>query len=148
MAACLLAFLGVRTAKAQTLVLHHADGTQTDVQLLTQPQVTFQDDKVVIASSVLNMEYPKEDVLCFTYKGKSTGIAQPKAEAEYSREGDCLVFRDISSEASVAIHTVSGIRVPVSVSRSGNAATLPLTSLPKGTFILSVNGKTSKFTRP
>ena len=149
MAVFLLTFVGIHSVKAQTLVLHHADGTTTDVQLLTQPRVTFENDKLLITSTVLNMEYPKEDILRFTYKGKTTtGIAIPKAETEYSRVGDQLVFRNISTDAQIPIYTVSGIRVPVTISRSANTATLPLSALPSGTFLLSINGKTSKFTRP
>ena len=37
----LLAGLGIPRVMAQTLVLHHADGTTTDVELYTQPQVVF-----------------------------------------------------------------------------------------------------------
>ena len=47
---------------SQTLVIHHADGTITDVELYTRPVVTFQEDKILISSPVLSMEYPKVGV--------------------------------------------------------------------------------------
>ena len=135
-------------SKAQghaTLVLHHADGTTTDVQLYTQPQVRFEGDRVLITSTVLDMDYAKEDVITFTYKGNGTGIGIPKAEADYSQEGDCMVFHGIASTSKVAVYNSNGIRVPARLSAAGDDVTLSLSSIPQGVYILSVNGKTSKF---
>lgn len=131
-----------------TLVLWHADGTTTDIALYLMPKVEFQDDKVRITSTILDMEYPKADILRFTYKGGGSGIETPKAEADYSREGDRLVFHGITSTDRVAVYTSNGIRVPVHLIATDNSVTLPLSSIPQGVYVLSVNGKTSKFTRP
>lgn len=145
---CLFSLLGIKHAKAQTLVLHHADGTTTDVELYTLPQVKFQNDKVIISSTVLDMEYPKEDILRFTYKGGSTDINSTNRNADYSQENGQLVFHGIKSDAKIAVYTASGIRVPVCISRNGDTVTLPLKSIPSGVYILDVNGKTSKFVKP
>ena len=143
-----LALLLVATGlRAQTLVLHHADGTTTDVELYTQPQVKFQDDKVVITSTVLNMEYPKSDVLRFTYKGSSLGVSSPAAQASVSQENGNLVFHGVKAIEKIAVYTASGIRVPVRLTRHGDSATLPLSAIPSGVYLLSVNGRTSKFTK-
>ena len=131
-----------------TLVLWHADGTTTDVALYLMPKVEFQNDKVIITSTVLDMEYPKENILRFSYKGNGTGITTPKTEANYSQEGDRLVFHGITSIDKVAIYTTNGIRVPVHLTAAGEGVTLSLSSIPQGVYVLSVNGKTSKFTRP
>jgi len=143
--ALLLMAVGLR---AQTLVLHHADGTTTDVELFTQPTVVFQNDRVLITSPVLSMDYAKTDVLRFTYKGSSTGIATPKREADYTRESEQLVFHNIKSADQIAVYTANGIRVPVRLTRSGSDARLQLSQIPQGVYLLSVNGRTAKFTRP
>ena len=144
-----LALLLVATGlRAQTLVLHHADGTTTDVELYTQPQVKFQDDKVVITSPVLDMEYAKTDVLRFTYKGGSLVVGIPAAQASVSQENGLLVFHGIKAGEAIAVYTASGIRVPVSLSRQGSDVSLPLSAIPSGVYLLSVNGRTSKFTKP
>ena len=151
---CLILLLLVcvsTTATAQnkaTLVLWHADGTTTDIALYLMPKVEFQDDKVRITSTILDMEYPKADILRFTYKGGGSGIETPKAEADYSREGDRLVFHGVTSTDRVAVYTSNGIRVPIHLTVADNSVTLPLNSIPQGVYVLSVNGKTSKFTRP
>lgn len=134
--------------KAQTLVLHHADGSTTDVELFTMPKVQFKNDKVVITSTVLDMEYPKENILRFSYKGVTNAIQSPKAEANYSREDGQLLFRGIKSADKVAVYNAKGIRVPVRLTRSGDDVSLPLSAIPSGVYVLSVNGRTSKFTKP
>ena len=45
------------------------------------------------------------------------------------------------------IYAVNGIRVPVSLQHSGSSAILPLSTIPSGVYVLSVNGRTSKFTK-
>ena len=135
------------TIQAQTLVLHHANGKTTDVALYTQPQVKFVGDKVLITSTVLDMEYDKQDVLSFTYKGGTLGISNPTEKAKVSQENGQLVFHGIKSTDKIAVHTASGIRVPVRLQHSGSSATLPLAAIPSGAYLLTVNGRTSKFTK-
>ena len=144
---CLLTLLGVSTAKSQTLVLWHANGTTTDVELYTQPQVKFQDDKVLITSTVLDMEYPKQDVLRFTYKGGTLGISKPNGKADVSQENGQLVFHGIKPSDKIAVYNTKGIRIPMQLHYSGSSATLPLSAIPSGVYLLNVNGRTSKFTK-
>ena len=47
----------------------------------------------------------------------------------------------------IAVYTANGIRVPARITRSGSTATLPLNTIPSGVYMLSVNGRTSKFTK-
>ena len=144
---CLLMLMGVSKVSAQTLVLHHANGTTTDVELYTMPQVKFQDDKVFITSTVLDMEYPKQDVLRFTYKGSASGIIDTKAKANVSQENGQLVFHGMKSSDKIAVYNTKGIRIPMQLQRNGSTATLPLSAIPSGVYLLNVNGRTSKFTK-
>lgn len=132
---------------AQTLVLQHANGKTTDVELLTLPKVQFQNDKVLITSTVLNMEFPKDDVLNFTFKGKGTSINTTKGNLNYSKENGQIVFHGIKSSDKIAVYNAKGIQIPVKIQRSGEHATLPLSSIPSGVYLLNVNGRTSKFTK-
>jgi len=134
-------------AAAQTLVLHHANGTTTDVELYNMPLIQFDGDKVTITSTVLNMEYPKEDVLRFTYRGSADAIKAVKADADYSLEDGQLVFHGISQSDDVAVYNASGVRVPARLMRHSDNVSLSLASIPAGVYVLSVNGKTSKFTK-
>ena len=145
----LLLFLSAHLSmEAQTLVLHHADGTTTDVQLYLMPRIQFQNDRVQITSSVLDMEYPKDNILRFSYKGVTNDVKAVKRDADYSRENGQLVFRGIKSTDNVAVYNAKGIRVPVRLTRSGDDVSMPLSAIPSGVYVLSVNGRTSKFTKP
>lgn len=144
----LFALAGTMAAEAQTLVLLHADGTTTDVELLTQPKVTFKNDKVVITSTVLNMEYPQDDVLRFTFKDVPTSVASVGESVSYAQEGGRLVFGRLKPTDQVALYTAGGLALPVRLHRSGTAASISLSDIPSGTYILSINGRTSKFTKP
>ena len=135
-------------ADAQTLVLYHADGTTTDVHLLQKPKIQFNNDKVIITSSVLDMDYPKEDVLKFSYKGFASDIQIPSINMEYSREVGLLVFHGIEESDKIVVYNDKGIRLPINLIRQGNDICLPLTDIPSGVYVLSVNGKTSKFLKP
>lgn len=130
-----------------TLVLWHADGRTTDVELYTQPQVLFQNDSVFVTSSVVDLKYADREILRFTYKGKGTGIHTPNASVNYSQEGDRLVFHGITSADKVALYTTNGIHVPVHLIVAGDGVTLSLSSIPQGVYILNINGKTTKFTK-
>lgn len=136
-----------QTTSNATLVLHHADGTTTDIALFTQPRVMLTEDKLLITSPVLNLEYPAEEILRFTYKGEGTGIVNPLAETEYSQHDGQILFNGITSADRVALYTTNGIRVSVHLVEHGNEFALPLKSIPQGVYILSVNGKTSKITK-
>lgn len=132
---------------AQKLVLFHADGTTTDVELYTMPIIQFTDDKVTVTSTVLDMEYPKENVLRFTYRGSADALKQVRAEADYSLEDGQLVFHGISQTDDVAVYNASGVRVTARLMRHSDSVSLSLAYIPAGVYVLSVNGKTSKFTK-
>ena len=144
---CFLVFTCINKTTAQTLVLHHANGTTTDVELYTMPQVKFLNDKVLVTSTILDMEYPKSDVLKFTYKGNSSGIHITYAQANVSQENGQLVFHGIKSTDKIAVYTAKGILVPARIRRNGSSATLPLSTISSGVYLLSINGRTSKFTK-
>lgn len=143
----MLAFYFSNTMCAQTLVLWHANGTTTDVELATKPKVTFENNKVFIRSTILDLELPKQDILRFTYKSNSTGISGVKNSEGYTQENGRLVFHGIKSSDDVSVYTLKGIRVPVHLVRNDDSITLPLNALSKGVYLLNVNGRTSKFVK-
>lgn len=130
-----------------TLVLWHPDGTTTDVELFNQPRVQFLNDSVFITSTVLALKYDAKDILRFSYKGNGTGISLPQSETNYEQENGQLVFNGVKLTDHVALYTTNGIRVPVRLSSVNGHVSLPLSSVPKGVYVLNVNGKTSKFTK-
>lgn len=132
-------------AQTQTLVLWHANGATTDVDLYTDPKVTFTDTTLLISSTVLDMEYPAEEIVRFTYKDRETGIESLEDVIGYRQEDGCFKFHGLRGH--VAIYRPDGIRIPVRLIVDGDDAILPLSSLPQGTYIIGFNGQSSKFVR-
>ena len=73
------------SAQTQALVLQHADGNTTEVELYTKPKVTFEGNKLFVKSSIINLEYQVGDVIRFYYKGKGTEINSVQQEADYEQ---------------------------------------------------------------
>lgn len=134
-------------ASAQTLVLHHRDGTITDIQLYTEPSVKFSEEKIIVTSPVLNMEYPVHDILRFTYKDRDTGILSPKIDQCFTREQDRLVFHNVKSMSDINIFTPRGVRQQVDFTQLGTDIMLFLSDIPSGIYLISVNGKSFKITK-
>ena len=136
------------SAQTQALVLQHADGNTTEVELYTKPKVTFEGNKLFVKSSVINLEYQVGDVIRFYYKGKGTEINSVQQEADYEQFDEQLVLHNIKSEDNIAVYNLNGIRVPVRFTFSNGNASLPLSSIPAGVYLLDINGKTVKFMKP
>lgn len=143
----LLTMVGNGETQAQSLILWHSDGTTTDVELFTQPNVRFVKDKVLVTSSVANLEYDEKDIIRFTYKGKNTAISSPLIDSDYSHEDGRVVFHNIKSTDKIALYNTNGIRIPVRLIVQGSSAILPLSSVPSGIYFLKINGRTSKITK-
>ena len=133
-------------ANEGTLILWHADGTKTNIELSQLPQIQFENDKVIITSSILNMEYDAEEILRFTYEeglGEDAGLVDGIASVQDGR----LLFHGVKSADKVSVYSINGTRVPVKLSIVNGKYSLSLSSIPTGVYILKVNGKTSKFTK-
>ena len=132
---------------AQTLVLWHADGTTTDIELFTKPCVQFTKDKTLVLSPVLNMEYPAEDVIRFTYKGVGLGIDIPHDDTDLEQKDGKIILHGIKPTDKIAIYKSNGIRLPVRIKYGNSNAVFSLASIPSGVYLLNVNGRTSKITK-
>lgn len=136
------------SAQTQVLVLQHANGTSTEVELYTKPKVTFEGNKLFVKSSVINLEYQIGDVIRFYYKGKGTGINNLQIDTDYEQNNERLVFHNILPGDIVEVYNLNGVRIPVHIAYSDDNATIPLSSIPTGVYLLNVNGKTAKFKKP
>lgn len=137
----------VSASKAQTLVVWQKDGSTTEVELYTLPRVQFENEKMLITSSVVNLEFDKNDILQFTYKGVGTSISTLNVNYDYEQDNGRIIFHEISSVDKIAVYNTNGILVPIPISIQGKDAILSLASIPSGVYLLSVNGRTTKFTK-
>lgn len=135
-------------AEGQTLVLHHADGTTSEVELYTLPRIQITDDKMVINVQGISQEYQKADVVRFTYKGVGTGISYVSPTTSFRVDEDRITFHGVPEADAVKVYDAKGMQIPVSLTAAGTDSVLSLASLPQGVYLVSINGRTIKFIRP
>lgn len=141
--------LAAAAQEPNKLHIHFADGTTTAIELYTRPQVTFEGDRVVVASPVATMSYAAADVLRFTYSinGEMVGVQSPESKDLYRNDGEQLTFDAAVSASSVQLFAEDGKQMPVSLTTANGRASLSLSSLPAGVYVLKVNGRTSKIVK-
>ncbi len=133
-----------------TLLIHFADGTTTAIQLYTRPQITFVGDRVNIKSTVAEFSYPATDVLRFNFavNGEIVRINDSKAVQDiYFQEGETIIFDASVPSSAIQLFAEDGKRMPVSIKTANGRPTLTITNFPSGVYMLSVNGRTSKFVK-
>lgn len=145
--AFLMTFSSQSQLNAQQLVLWHADGTTTEIDLYIKPRVLLTKDKTIVSSPVLNIEYPAEEIIKFTYKGVGLGVKSPYSDTIYEQKDGKIILHGVKSTDRIAIYRPNGVRVPVQAQFSNGNAIFPLSSIPSGVYLLNVNGRTSKVTK-
>ena len=146
----LLLGTGLCTAMAQTstLVLTHADGKTTEVELNSQPRIQLSADKMTIKAPLVSLEYAKEDVVRFHYKNVANGISNLEFQARYHVGPGGILFYGVSTNDRIALYGVDGTRLPGNITTTGSNAFLSLSHLPRGVYVISFNGKTFKIIMP
>lgn len=134
-------------AQSPTLVLHHADGKTSEVELYTMPRIQMTADKMVITVQGVSQEYAKADVLRFTYKGVRTGISSVSPTTSYRVDEDRITFHGVPEADAVKVYNAKGMQIPVGLTADGSDAVLSFASLPQGVYLVSINGRTLKFIR-
>lgn len=144
----LLATASMTMAQGQTLVLHHADGKTTEVELYTLPRIQMTADKMIITVQGISQEYSKTDVLRFTYKGVGTGINNVSPTTSFRIDEDRITFHGVPETGAVKIFDAKGMQIPVSLTAVGSDTVLSLAQLPKGVYLVTINERTIKIVRP
>ena len=87
-----------------------------------------------------------EDVIKFTYKKENVinEINAPTNYPDFTRDDERIVFNGINSADEVALYKLNGSRVAIQLNKVDDTFVLPLNSVPKGMYLLHINGKTFK----
>ena len=137
-------------AKAQnpTLVLHHANGTTSEIELYTMPRIAMTADKMQIKSAVLDVEYDKSDVVLFTFKNVDSGVDAIHGVMAFRIDEDHVTFHGVKDPNTVRVYNLKGVQIPVRLNLVGSDIILSLDQLPKGVYLVNISGKTLKIIRP
>jgi hypothetical protein len=130
------------------LVLRHADGTQTKVDLYAKPVVHITADSVIVTSSLAVLKFLSTDVIGYAFEKTATGISNPEDHFGLHSEGGNVYFHADGKKPNVGLYSLDGRKMPVRMKSVAAGYGLSLTDLPSGTYIVKVNGRTFKIVKP
>lgn len=140
---CFSAF--AEEAKTQ-LIVWAKNETKVAYALDKKPQINFTDTTLIISVEDVEVSYPLDEMLRFTYgEAPETGILDLQTEeSQFYFDGTYLLFPSLSAGTKVSLYTLGGALVfTKTVSTNGEYA-FPLSNLSQGVYVVNVNGVTYK----
>ncbi|MBR1463895.1 MAG: T9SS type A sorting domain-containing protein [Prevotella sp.] len=131
-------------AQGKSLFITFNDNTRVEFALSSNPEISFADDMLTVKAGDQSSSYELKKVQTFTY-GTSTGIRKVEGDAEVSMEGNRIVVR--GQNARIRIFAIDGKAVNMPLEKTGDYQVVDVDMLPKGVYIVNVNGKSIKITR-
>ena len=131
------------------LIVHAKDGSTVSYILSERPGVTFSDAYLVVDCADAELSYPLDDIWKFTFgpSDADTSVDRISAsEASFDVDGDAIVLSGYKVGSVVRIITAGGVTLH-STTLSGDNWAYPLSNLPAGISLVSVNGTTFKIAK-
>lgn len=139
----LLFFATWSYADEARIVIKQKSGNETTLELSTHPVITFEGEEMVITNDFTRISFPLDDVDNYTAtNGTATGIAPAKANPQIM-DGR-IIFSGISQGTLVYVYSFDGRIVHKQTTDAFGKAEIFLNSLPKGTYIISVENSKIK----
>lgn len=145
-----LVTLPIYASEYKCLVLWHANGSQTVIGLYKEPRLTFDAKSIIVYSPVLEMTFPKSEILKYTFEDKAAETAIEmirKDQLEFLVTSTQIIVKGPVSNAKVFLFNISGKIIPVSVNHVGEGIQISLSSIAKGIYVLSVGDQSIKFSK-
>lgn len=145
---CCLAWASAAYAQnSQTaLVVRMADDAVESFYLSEKPEVTFEGQDLKIVSSEIEVKFPRRDIRDVYFDKVETGI-RPVAINElrfvYQNDSEITLYGLTGDDKSIRVYDASGQLTNADIRLSGNFATIGLSSLRKGVFIIKVGNRQS-----
>lgn len=137
----LLAAFSAQAADIQ-LVVETTDGEKVYFALSDPPELTFSGKNMRIATTLKSQDFEIANVMQYYFTAESSGIKELKAnDFRISQSGNGQVaIEGLLPSSAVRLFSLDGKLQPAQVTYSDSGkATINLSSLPKGTYIISVN---------
>ncbi len=140
----------VQADERNALVVHLKDGTSTTFQLDDEPRATFSDGMLKVVSSSLSMDFPREEVLRFTYGySDAEGISMLPSESFGGViENGVFILSGLNDYVAVRLFSVDGKLLSEVRTGSDGKVNIPLDAYPSGVYVLQSKGFIHKFTKP
>ena len=136
-------------AKPTTMYIWMKDGSKTIFQLTDKPRLTFSDSDMIVQTISTSITLPYNQLCDITYNDGSASIEGIKQEGKvFLYDGNDLTFKAGDETLKVMIIRLDGAMLHQLTVRPNDTATLPATTLPKGSYAVVVNGITYKIVKP
>lgn len=144
----LAAMLGVASLQAATVVsVYMKNGTKSDLQLQDNGKMTVAGDElgIQVEPTAKITVFPMADIRKVTFSSATTGVAQNAAEKDIvvfpNPVQDRMFLSNVEKGAQLSIYNLQGVLVAeMTYSEEG----VDVSSLPAGSYLLSVNGVSVK----
>lgn len=128
------------------LTIWAKDGTQVAYALDEEPKVTFTENSMVISSTKIEVNYPLQDMVRFTYGDEVTAVSHLRTDkSPFKLDGKSLLFPALRLNSVITVYSQSGTLVFQKTVRQGGEYAFPIDGLVKGVYVVKVNGVTYKF---
>lgn len=132
------------------LVLQHVDGTQTVIGLYKEPCITFNATSLIIHSPVLDMSFPKENVVKYTFEDRGGDTSNETIRKDALRievSASEIRISGYREKSPVCLFDISGKKLPVKINEGEGFLNVSLFSLASGIYILKVGDRSFKFSK-
>ena len=145
---CLL-FRIATTMASNVLVIHLASGVvERFVLLEEEPTITFSGDNIVIKTSSTEVTYAMETVSYFNYEDNAaTSISGVEVADGVRVNGDIIAISGLPAGSKVFVYAAGGQICISEVANENGEATLNITSLARGVYIVNANNISTKITK-
>ena len=131
------------------LVVWANDGSKVAYALAEKPKITFTETDMIITAEAVDVNYPLDNMLRFTYEANDdTAIRDLKTDkVSFKLDGESLLFMDLSPNSTVSLHTLNGESVFSKTVQTAGEYSFPLSNLTTGVYLVTVNGLTYKIVK-
>lgn len=131
------------------LVVHLKNGASTTVLLDKLPRATFSGDKLMVVGEGLELAFERDDVQRFTYTyADPSVITSPTEKHDVRFTSDIAYVAGLHLGDKVGVYGTDGRMVNMRSVGADGRAVLPIGHLPKGIYVLQINGSSYKFHKP
>ena len=135
-------FVALSYADDAKIVIKQKSGNETVFELSTNPVITFEGEEMVITNDFTSISFPLEDIDSYTAdNGTTTAIVSTKEKPMF--DNGRILFNGIAKGTPISVYSLDGRLISKQMT-DADKAEVPLISLPKGTYIISVENNKIK----
>lgn len=139
--------LSLQAEGTQELVIKTNGGQEVCYRLSEQPNITYgATDLVVTVGGEEKVRYDRSQLQKFFFRdAQGTGVDALEDSNGLSATGSTLTVTAIDRDTYLTIHNLGGMLLVNEYLEKGAHTTIPLSHLGTGTFLITLNGKTHKY---